>query len=233
MSQADHIFRNFEIEIFSPVGLDSPNQPEPTAEFRFFAHAIVTGDPQRGPGKQGSYARRANHLASRHGLACANEPRSSCGSVSEVAAVSIEARSVRHTGQDLLGLRSSHFDAPAERQSIKNSVAQPWFVNGPGAHSGQHFISRRMSRDRPARSMKRPMRRFRWKPSKSPKLSFGLGELAAITAVLALVAAFLVFYVMYPPPFKLTSSSLGPDWDCAPDPASWGPACVKRISPAK
>jgi hypothetical protein len=80
-----------------------------------------------------------------------------------------------------------------------------------------------------ALTIPRPTPRFRWKPSNSPKLSFG--ELAAIVAVLAFVAAVLVLSVLYPPPFRLTDSSFGPDWDCAPSP--YTTVCVKRVSPAK
>ena len=55
MGQADHIFRNFEIKIFFSVGLDRPNQPERTAEFRFFAHAVVTGSSAARPGQARSF----------------------------------------------------------------------------------------------------------------------------------------------------------------------------------
>jgi hypothetical protein len=83
-------------------------------------------------------------------------------------------------------------------------------------------------------SMKRPISpRPRWTPSKSRKLylSFGFRDVAAIVAVLAFVAAFLIFYVTHPPPLRLTGSSLGPDWDCAPTP--YATACVKRIETSK
>lgn len=81
--------------------------------------------------------------------------------------------------------------------------------------------------------MKRPTPRFRWKPSKLPMLpfGFGVGELAAIVSILTLVGVVLVLSAIYPLPWKSRElrSGFGLDWDCAADPASWGPVCVKRI----
>src|SRR5690348_5497424 len=79
--------------------------------------------------------------------------------------------------------------------------------------------------------IKRPTLRFRWKPSKSPKLSVSFGEVVAIVAVVAFFVTCLVLSVLYPPPFRPTGSSFGPDWDYAPGP--YTTACVKRIVPAK
>ena len=54
---------------------------------------------------------------------------------------------------------------------------------------------------------------------------FSIGELAAIAGVLVFLIAVLICIAVYP---TLNGSpSLGPDWDCAPNP--YGLACVKRI----
>src|SRR3982074_2331719 len=81
--------------------------------------------------------------------------------------------------------------------------------------------------------MKRPTisPRRRWRPSRPPKQTFGFRDVVAIAAVATLVAVALGFYVTHPPPLRLTGSSLGPDWDCAPEP--YATACVKRIGPGE
>jgi len=58
-------------------------------------------------------------------------------------------------------------------------------------------------------------------------LRFHLREAAAIAAVAAVVAGFLVLSLL---PYRSPNAGFGPDWDCT-NPGQGGPVCVKRETP--